>query len=74
MNKLAKVKLTAELLEAAGGALRSAALDKIRWNDDYHLELDDRWNDAELLAKLTPAGQEILDIAEQLVAQIEEII
>ena len=74
MNKLAKIKLTAELLEAATGAVRSAALDKVRWSDDYHLECADPWDEEELLNKLTPAGDEILDIAEQLVARIEEII
>ena len=73
MNKFTKVKLAAEMLEAAVEAVRDAACGKIRHNY-YHLELDDRWNDAELLSKLTPAGQEILDVAEQLVARIEEII
>ena len=74
MNKLAKVKLTAELLEAAAEAVRGAALDKIRYNDDYRLALDDRWNDTELLSKLTPAGSEILDIAELLVTRLEALI
>ena len=74
MNKFTKMKLTAELLEAATGAVRSAALDKIRWSDDYHLECEDRWDDAELLSKLTPAGSEVLDVAEQLVARIEGIV
>ena len=74
MNKIAKVKLTAELLEAATEAVRSATRDKIRWNDDYHLECEDRWDDGELLSKLTPAGDEILDIAEQLVARLEGLV
>ena len=74
MNKLAKVKLTAELLEAAVDALRSAALDKIRWNDDYHLECTDLWNEEELLSKLTPAGGEVLDVAELLVTRLEALI
>lgn len=74
MNKFAKMKLTAELLEAAANAVRSTALDKIRWNDEYHLECADHWNDDELLRKLTPAGDEVLDVAEQLVARIEGII
>ena len=74
MNKLAKVKLTAELLEEAADAVRTAALDKIRFNDDYHLELDDRWNATELLTKLTPAGQEVLDVAELLVTRLEGLI
>ena len=74
MNKLAKVKLTAELLEAAVDALRSAALDKIRWNDDYRLECEDLWDEAELLSKLTPAGSEILDVAELLVTRLEALI
>ena len=74
MNKLAKVKLTAELLEAAVGAVRDAALDKIRYNNDYHLELDDRWDEAELLSKLTPAGGEVLDVAELLVTRREALI
>ena len=74
MNKLAKVKLTAELLEAAAKAVHDAALDKIRYNVDYHLELDDRWNDTELLSKLTPAGQEMLDVAELLVTRLEGLI
>lgn len=74
MNKFAKVKLTAELLEAAVEKVRSTALDMVRRNDDYHLECADRWNEEELLSKLTPAGDEVLDIAEQLVARIEEII
>ena len=74
MNKLAKVKLTAELLEVATDAVRSAALDKIRWNDEYHLECEDLWDEAELLSKLTPAGSEILDVAELLVARLEALI
>ena len=74
MNKLAKIKLTAELLEAAVEEIRSTVLDKIRWNDDYHLKCVDRWNEEELLSKLTPTGDEVLDIAEQLVARIEELI
>ena len=74
MNKLAKVKLSAELLEAAAGAVRSAALDKIRWNDDYRLECNDLWDEEELLSKLTPAGSEILDVAELLVTRLEALI
>ena len=74
MNKLAKIKLSAELLEAAADSVRTAALDKIRWSDEYHLELEDRWSDAELLSKLTPAGDEILEVAEELAARIEELI
>ena len=74
MKKLAKIKLSAELLEAAADSVRTAALDKIRWSDDYHLELDDRWSDAELLTKLTPAGGEVLTVAEELAARIEELI
>ena len=74
MNKLAKVKLTAELLEAAAEAVHDAAIEKVRFNDDYHLALDDRWNEAELLAKLTPAGQEVLDIAELLITRLEGLI
>lgn len=74
MKKLAKIKLSAELLESAADSVRTAALDKIRWSDDYHLELDDRWSDAELLSKLTPAGDEILEVAEELAARIEEMI
>ena len=74
MNKFTKMKLTAEMLEAAVEAVRSTALDKIRFNDDYHLECEDRWDEAELIAKLTPAGNEVLDVAEQLVVRIEGII
>ena len=74
MKKLAKIKLSAELLEAAADSVRTAALDKIRWSDDYHLELEDRWSDAELLSKLTPAGDEILEVAEELAARIEVMI
>lgn len=74
MKKLAKIKLSAELLESAADSVRTAALDKIRWNDECHLELDDRWSEAELLSKLTPAGDEILEVAEELAARIEEMI
>ena len=74
MNKLTKVKLTVELLEAAVEKIRSTALDRIRWNDNFHLECTDRWDEEELLSKLTPAGEEILDSAEQLVARIEEFV
>ena len=74
MKKLAKIKLSAELLEAAADSVRTAALDKIRWNDECHLECDDRWSDAELLSKLTPAGDEILEVAEELAFKIEEMI
>ena len=74
MKKLAKIKLSAELLEAAADSVRTAALDKIRWNDDCHLECEDRWSDAELLSKLTPAGDEILEVAEELAARIEEMM
>lgn len=74
MKKLAKMKLSAELLEAAADSVRSAALDKIRWSDEYHLELEDRWSDAELLSKLTPAGDEVLEVAEELAFKVEELI
>ena len=74
MKKLAKMKLSAELLEAAADSVRTAALDKIRWSDEYHLELEDRWSEAELLSKLTPAGDEILEVAEELAFKIEEMI
>ena len=74
MKKLTKIKLSAELLEAAADSVRTAALDKIRWNDDCHLECEDRWSDAELLSKLTPAGDEILEVAEELAFKIEELI
>lgn len=74
MKKLTKMKLSAELLEAAADSVRTAALDKIRWNDEYHLELEDRWSDAELLSKLTPAGDEVLEVAEELAFKIEELI
>lgn len=74
MNKLAKIKLTAELLEAAVEEVRTSALNKIRWNDKCHLEGIDPWNDDELLSKLTPEGDEVLTIAEQLAAKLEELI
>lgn len=74
MKKLSKIKLSAELLEAAADSVRTAALDKIRWSDDYHLELEDRWSDAELLSKLTPAGDEVLEVAEELAFKLEGLI
>ena len=75
MNKLAKIKLTAELLEAAVEEVRSAALNKIRWNDSCHLECENLWgDDDELLSKLTPEGDEVLTIAEELAAKLEELI
>jgi hypothetical protein len=74
MKKLAKIKLSAELLESAADSVRIAALDKIRWNDKCHLELEDRWSDAELLSKLTPAGDEILEVAEELAFKLEGLI
>ena len=74
MNKFAKIKLSAELLEAAADSIRIAALDKIRWNDKYHLECEDHWSDAELLSKLTPAGDEVLEVAEELAFRLEGLI
>ena len=74
MNKFAKIKLSAELLEAAADAVRSVALDKIRWSNKYHLECEDRWSDAELLSKLTPAGDEVLEVAEELAFRLEGLI
>ena len=66
MNKFAKTILSAELLEVAADAVRSEALNKIRSNEDYHLACEDLCCDAELLNKLTPAGDEILKVAEEL--------
>lgn len=74
MNKFTKMKLTAEMLEAAVEAVRSTALNKVRWTDEYHLECEDRWDDAELIAKLTPAGGEVLELGELLAAKLEELI
>ena len=74
MNKLAKIKLTAELLEAAVEEVRTSALNKIRWSNEYHLECEDVWNNDELLTKLTPAGGEVLELGEQLAAKLEELI
>lgn len=74
MNKLAKIKLTAELLEAAVEEVRNSALNKIRWSSEYHLEGVDPWNDDELLTKLTPEGDEVLELGELLAAKLEELI
>ena len=74
MNKFAKTKLSAKLLEAAADAIRSEALNKIRSNEDYHLACEDLWCDAELLSKLTPAGDEILEVAEELAFKLESLI
>ena len=74
MNKFAKTILSAELLEAAADTVRSEALNKIRSNEDYHLACEDLWCDAELLNKLTPAGDEILEIAEELAFRLESLI
>lgn len=74
MNKLAKIKLSAELLESAADSIRIAALDKIRWNDKCHLKCEDLWCDAELLSKLTPAGDEVLEVAEELAFRLEGLI
>ena len=74
MKKLAKIKLSAELLEAAVEEVRASALNKIRWSNEYHLECEDVWNNDELLTKLTPEGDEVLTIAEQLAAKLEELI
>ena len=74
MNKLAKVKFSAELLEAAADAVRSGALNKIRSNEDYHLACEDLWCDAELLSKLTPAGDKVLEVAEELAFRLESLI
>lgn len=74
MKKLAKIKLTAELLEAAVEEVRTSALNKIRWSNEYHLECEDVWNNDELLTKLTPEGGEVLTIVEQLAAKLEELI
>lgn len=74
MNKFTKMKLSAELLEAAADSVRTAALEKIRWSDEYHLECEDLWCDAELLSKLTPAGDEVLQVAEELAFRLEGLI
>lgn len=74
MNKFAKTILSAELLEAAADAVRSEALNKIRSNEDYHLTCEDLRCDAELLSKLTPAGDEILEVAEELAFKLESLI
>ena len=74
MNKFAKTILSAELLEAAADAVRSKALDKIRSNEGYHLACEDLRCDAELLSKLTPAGDEILEVAEELAFKLESLI
>ena len=74
MNKFAKTILSAELLEAAADTVRSEALNKIRSNEDYHLVCEDLKCDAELLSKLTPAGAEILEVAEELAFRLESLI
>ena len=74
MNKFAKTILSAELLEAAADTVRSEALNRIRSNKDYHLACEDLWCDAKLLNKLTPAGDEILKVAEELAFMLERLI
>lgn len=74
MNKFAKTILYAELLEAAADAVRSEALNKIRSNEDYHFTCGDLQCDAELLSKLTLAGAEILEVAEELAFRLESLI
>ena len=74
MNKFTKTILSAELLEAAADTVRSKALNKIRSNENYHLACEDLWCDAELLSKLTHAGDEILEVAEELAFRLESLI
>lgn len=74
MNKFDKTILSAELLEAAADAIRSEALNKIRSNEGCHLACEDLKCNAELLSKLTPAGDEILEVAEELAFRLEGLI
>ena len=74
MNKFAKIKLSAELLEAAAASVRVAALNHIRWDDKCHLKGGDLWCDAEVLRELAPAGDEVLEVAEELAFRLEGLI
>lgn len=62
-------KLSAELLEEAAESIRSAALNKVRWDKAAHEECDP-WNDEHL----TDLGREILDVAEEIASRVEELL
>ena len=75
MTTLQKKKMSATLLEDAVEAIQSSALNTIRWDGRYYdaqAEFD-RYDDEQLLDHLNPDGHELMDLARQLIAIIEEL-
>ena len=75
MNKLTKKKLAITMLESAVTDIRRTALDTIRWETQYSdQEAEyDRYDDDVLLQHLTDEGQELMQMANSLVSQIEDL-
>lgn len=78
MTKFAKVFNRAQFLEEATKRVLDVAYDHIRWNEEClnyeDTEEADRYNDEWLEAHLTSEGQEWLDLARDVAAEIETLL
>lgn len=79
MTKFKEAKLHVEMLEAAYGAIIDTAKQEVRYNPDEYLDADynsnQGWADYEYLKKhLNAEGQELMQQAQSLADQIEELL
>lgn len=78
MTKFDRAINRAKLLQAAADVVVDAARSDIRYDHRYvqvdEAEDTDYYNDTWLEAHLTPAGQELLDLAVEIAGQIEDLL
>lgn len=74
MTKFEQMRRSANMLEHACTAIMDAAYESVRWSDKYLKQPEDtfdRFNDEELHEHLNEAGLEIIQLAHDLIARLE---
>ena len=74
MTKFEKMRLTADMMERACAGVLDAAYNAVRWEDKYLKQTDDAYNkydDDELYAHLNEEGLEVIQLARDVIAKLE---
>lgn len=76
MTKFEQMRRSANMLEHACAAIMDAAYEVVRWDDKYYKQPEDnfdKFDDKELYEHLNEEGLEIIQLAHDLIAKLENV-
>lgn len=74
MTKFERMRRTANMMERACASVLDAAYNEVRWDDKCLKQTDDeysKYDDEELYAHLNEEGLEVIQLAHDLIAKLE---